>query len=352
MASGEIKSRVYARIGLLGNPSDGYNGVCIAISLANYWAEVTLLPASTINFHSDPISFPSLNAFAKHIQDNGYYGGTRLLMSITKTLWSYCWNKDIHLPQGPNNGFSLSYATNIPRQAGLSGSSAIACAALTCLIQHYHLQDRVPPSDRPGLVLESERDLGITAGWMDRVIQVYGGVVYMDFRELSLKGRGKFHSIDPPSLPPLYLMYPQKDQGTGKNSGQVHADVRRKWEEGNHGVRMMMRAVADLAVRGREAIENRDVGQLATLMNHNFRIRRQIFGDEVLGERNIDMVEVAQSVGGGVGAKFTGSGGAVVAVCPLGDEQVERLKQACDNAGLYCIKVEVGPVHFNAEDDV
>lgn len=35
------------------------------------------------------------------------------------------------------DGFTLSYDTNIPRQAGLSGSSAIACAALNCLFSHY-----------------------------------------------------------------------------------------------------------------------------------------------------------------------------------------------------------------------
>jgi glucuronokinase len=35
-----ITSRVFARIGLLGNPSDGYDGKCIALSLENYFAEV------------------------------------------------------------------------------------------------------------------------------------------------------------------------------------------------------------------------------------------------------------------------------------------------------------------------
>jgi hypothetical protein len=33
-------SRVHARIGLLGNPSDGYNGKTISFSLANFYAEV------------------------------------------------------------------------------------------------------------------------------------------------------------------------------------------------------------------------------------------------------------------------------------------------------------------------
>jgi glucuronokinase len=35
-----ITSRVYARVGLLGNPSDGFYGKTISFSLANFYAEV------------------------------------------------------------------------------------------------------------------------------------------------------------------------------------------------------------------------------------------------------------------------------------------------------------------------
>lgn len=38
--SGVIRSRVHSRIGLLGNPSDGFGGACISLSLANFHAEV------------------------------------------------------------------------------------------------------------------------------------------------------------------------------------------------------------------------------------------------------------------------------------------------------------------------
>jgi glucuronokinase len=38
-----VQSRVHARIGLLGNPSDGYGGKTIAVSLENFWAEVWAL---------------------------------------------------------------------------------------------------------------------------------------------------------------------------------------------------------------------------------------------------------------------------------------------------------------------
>lgn len=39
-----IVSRVYARVGLLGNPSDGYNGCTVSLSLMNFFAEVRSFP--------------------------------------------------------------------------------------------------------------------------------------------------------------------------------------------------------------------------------------------------------------------------------------------------------------------
>ena len=37
-----IRKRIYARAGLLGNPSDGYHGKTISISVRNFWSEVVL----------------------------------------------------------------------------------------------------------------------------------------------------------------------------------------------------------------------------------------------------------------------------------------------------------------------
>ena len=37
-----IRRRAYARAGLIGNPSDGYNGKTIAVLVPNYFAEVVL----------------------------------------------------------------------------------------------------------------------------------------------------------------------------------------------------------------------------------------------------------------------------------------------------------------------
>lgn len=68
---------------------------------------------------------------------------------------------------------------------------------------------------------------------------------------------------------------------------------------------------------------------------------RQMFGDEALGEINVDMVMTARSVG--AAAKFTGSGGAVVAFCPEGSDQVKRLSEACEKKGFTLIPIQVAP---------
>ena len=66
-----------------------------------------------------------------------------------------------------------------------------------------------------------------------------------------------------------------------------------------------------------------------------------MFEEDALGELNVKMVEVAQSVG--AAAKFTGSGGAVVAFCPDGPSQVKLLEDACQKAGFIVEPVQVKP---------
>lgn len=102
-----------------------------------------------------------------------------------------------------------------------------------------------------------------------------------------------------------------------------------------------MQQVAALAEQGVKALRQRDAHRLALLMNENLRLRRLMYGDAVVGADNLAMVEAAASVG--AAAKLTGSGGAVVALCPEGPHQAERLWQACEQRGLACEEVVVGP---------
>ena len=59
--------------------------------------------------------------------------------AICKVLAEHCASTDIPIHDG---NFKMSYETNIPRQSGLSGSSAIVCAALSCLLDFYGIADR------------------------------------------------------------------------------------------------------------------------------------------------------------------------------------------------------------------
>lgn len=75
---------------------------------------------------------------------------------------------------------------------------------------------------------------------------------------------------------------------------------------------------------------------------------RRMFGDEVLGALNLEMVEVARRVG--AASKFTGSGGAVVVFCPNGPSQVKLLEEACQKAGFIIEPIKVVPSLLNEED--
>lgn len=102
-----------------------------------------------------------------------------------------------------------------------------------------------------------------------------------------------------------------------------------------------MARIAALAHQGCEALLQRDHAQLASLMHANLTLRRQLFGDATVGAASLAMAEVAASVG--ATAKLTGSGGAVVALCPEGEDQAAALQAACRASGLECVPVTVAP---------
>jgi len=66
-------------------------------------------------------------------------------------------------------------------------------------------------------------------------------------------------------------------------------------------------AYADQAIR---CLETQNYSLLATLAESNFAMRRSLYGDVVVGEKNIRMVQLAKERG--LSAKFTGSGGALL----------------------------------------
>ncbi|NLB69590.1 MAG: GHMP kinase, partial [Lentisphaerae bacterium] len=68
----------------------------------------------------------------------------------------------------------------------------------------------IPKPELANLIRDTElKELGISAGLQDRVIQVFEGLVYMDFDKdlIEKQGYGNYVSLDPATLPNLYIAY-------------------------------------------------------------------------------------------------------------------------------------------------
>ncbi len=232
-----IRERAYARAALVGNPSDGYHGRTIALSVPNFWAEVVLYEWDSVDIvlaADDRARFSSVHDLAKDVAQHGYYGGIRLIKATIKTFVEHCKRQHIALH---DRNFSIRYTTNIPKQVGLAGSSAIIVATLRCLMKFYDAH--IPPDAQPSLVLAVERDeLRIGAGLQDRVIQVHEGLLHMDFgreHERTVAGWPAYHyeRLDPSVLPPLYLAH---HNGMSEPTEIFHNDIRGRFDRGDREV--------------------------------------------------------------------------------------------------------------------
>jgi glucuronokinase len=303
-----IRKRAYARAGLLGNPSDGYHGKTISFIVRNFWAEVVLYEWDSVDIvitETDRAHFNSIYDLAKDVKLHGYYGGIRIIKATIKRFVEYCQTNKFMLH---SRNFSIRYQTNIPRQVGLAGSSALIVATLRCLIEFYGIE--IAKEALPTLVLSVEKDeLGISGGLQDRVIQVYEGLVYMDFNPRNEHIIGglkcyKYESLSPKLLPALYIAY---NTNLSEPTEVFHNDIRGRFDRGEKKIVNAMKHFAKIAALGREALCNHDINKLAKLIDENFDTRRSIYH---LPQWQIQMIETARQCG--ASAKFAGSGGAIV----------------------------------------
>ena len=330
-----VKRRACARAGFVGNPSDGYNGKTIAFTIGDFFAEVTLYESPELDLRPSPQDnavFESLGELLANVRRTGYYGGVRLLKAATKKFVEYCDQQDIKLP---DRNFTMRYSTNIPRQVGLGGSSAIITAAMRALVDFFEVA--IADHVLPNVVLAAEtEELGLTAGLQDRVVQAYGGVVYMDFDRdhMEAHGYGRYESLPRESLPPVYVAY-RRD--LGKESTTAHIHVRELYDMGNEKVVSTLAEIAALTDVARELMASRDFDALAQVVNRNFDLRTRIYP---IRAEDMAMVRAARSTG--ASCKFCGSGGAVVGTFD-GRDMLDRLRSVMEQGGYEFIVPQVAP---------
>ncbi|MFQ5700073.1 MAG: galactokinase family protein, partial [Myxococcota bacterium] len=164
-APGTLRCSAPARANLIGNPSDWYGGAVLAASVP-LRARVRLEPADRIQV-AGPDGQIDI-AGPGDLEPRG--DSLDLARAVLRAL-------------GPGPACRIEYATEIPRQSGLAGSTALLVALLRALLawrgEHpgpYRLASRARAVERDVL--------GVACGWTDAYMCVFGGVQYMDFRGL------------------------------------------------------------------------------------------------------------------------------------------------------------------------
>lgn len=145
---------------------------------------------------------------------------------------------------------------------------------------------------------------------------------------------------NPELLPPFYLVY---NTEAGGDSGQVHSTVRERFDKGDQAVIDGMQQLGCLADEAVTALYNRDYRLLSSLMNRNFALRRSMYGDDVVGSKNLRAITLAQECG--FGAKFTGSGGSIICLHEtaengwLSDEEESKIKGLFESIHFAFVRV-------------
>lgn len=316
-----IEIRVPARIGLLGNPSDGFGGRVIACTVDDFAATTRAEPAQAWEFttptdHTWQASDPTTIAAA--LAADELHDGLELLAAAVARLHHHGLAREPH---------RLSFVSDIPRRAGLSGSSAVIVGAIRALAPD------LGTTDVARLALEAEVEtLGWAAGPQDRVVQAMGGLVDMRFDRAWDATR--YERLDARRLPPMILAWASEP---GSHSGQVHAPVRDRWEAGDAEVVAAMRRFAQLAAEGRAGLDHDTAAAVwPGLADEAFGLRQTLWS---ISDTDLAMVQAIRGVGGG--ATLAGSGGAVVGHLPDRGLLVDA-QRALEAAGARTLVPTIG----------
>jgi glucuronokinase len=288
-----------ARAALAGNPSDGYGGAVLAVTVGAFAAEAIARVRGPAGGHCPP---------------------GRLVAATIRRF-----QRDI-APAHADAESVVECASSIPRSVGLGGSSAIVIATLRALCALHGVE--LTPDALAELALSIEvDDLGIAAGLQDRVAQAYGGVTFMEFADPAAP---RYERLDPGLLPPLLVAW---RAATAEPSGVVHGDLRARFERGDPVVRRSVETLGALAREARGALLAGDRAAFRGCVDATVDARAAML---TLDPRHLEMVDIGRTAGASV--NYTGSGGAVVCVC---DDAAHRERVARALAAADCGTVAV-----------
>lgn len=323
----ETVVRVPARVGLVGNPSDGYGGAVLAAVVDALGATVTAaaLPHGLRIAHHDlgVLGWRSPASFLAEVGDRGHGGEQRIVTAALAALGRH---------RGSLPAVGIEWVTTIPRSVGLAGSSAIAIATIEAITACAG--EQLDPRAVAALALEAETvDLGIAAGWQDRMVQAHHRAVLVDAAERTVvAGRSlpAVRTLDGVGLDAVVAWR----AGDAQDSGRYHASLRMR--AGDAGIADAMERLAALARRAADAAIAGDGDRVRELVDASWCVRRAAMP---LAPEHAALVEIARAAG--AAASSPGSGGSVVAL-PADASVTAAVVGALTAAGAEVLTTRLG----------
>jgi glucuronokinase len=329
MSAAPQRARVPARVGLVGNPSDGHGGAVLAAIVDAWVAEVVATTVPDVvrlrSRSAGDVEWSSRAALVADADARRTDAPHGIVLAALAAL-------DDHL-DGGLPGVEVTWSSGVPRSVGLAGSSAIAVAVIEAV--GALAGGPVDPRRVAALALEAEvRWMGIPAGWQDRIVQAHRGAVLVDAGDMST-------SIDGRAVPAVRRLpgftldavigWRPADR---ESSGAYHGALRQRATD--RAVADGMLQLGDLARRAATSVAGGDVAGLRQLVDSSWRTR---CGSAPLKPHHAQLVEAVRSTG--VVATSPGSGGSVVAL-PADASAAATVVAALRAVGARSLAVTLG----------
>ncbi len=321
-----VEATAFPKISLVGNPSDGYGGATLGLTISNFAARVTARTCDAMRFvdETERVALRTQSEVDAHRTLYGSDDASRLLAAAWDCLQQHCARAGVILPA---HCCELSAVTAIPRQIGMGGSSAIVRAALDALEEFHGVT--IPLRDRVRIAMDVEtKALGIEAGLMDRVVQAHDGLIHLDCGD-----DWSATPLDPGLLPNLFIAW--RADYAKVSSGTTLSPIAERFRSGEPLVRSIMAELASLANTARDALLHGERDVFLSCMDRSMDQRLRLM--PAMDPRYRALIDVGRAAGSHVA--FPGSGGAVVG--SFDDAaHLQRLEAAYANIGATSLVIE------------
>lgn len=309
-----IRVTAPGRVGIIGNPTDGYGGSMIACSIKN---------RACVEIEKSDQLIVENNWESKTLSWKNDFNNQGDNFDIVRSVLRYYHLYDLKA--------HIKVASDVPVQAGMAGSTALLSAiqsavlAFTGVKHHpYHLAELIR-------IIELNY-MKCQCGYQDAYMTTFGGLNYLDFRDKEYYkelDEEVYATVEPLGAMVGVLPFVIAHTGIKHHSGNFHRPLRERWLDGDKSVVDGYKEIAHIAREGKKALLLGNWEELGYLMNKNHQIQDSLSDS---GGQNNNMIQIAKE-NGALAAKLAGAGGGgtiiVLTLDPL------RTKAALAKAGVH-----------------